>query len=126
MYTAIAPSPSILVLFNYLGKIRHSDKSSCSATVKTLHAIALMTVIGGGEEENKEINFLFKDIKYCLPAPWFCFTRKFCRVTCRLCERTVTPQVTDSETSFSTIVDDLQRKFHQITEIWNTSIRKIT
>lgn len=125
MYIAIAPSPSILVLFNYPGKIRPSDKRSCSVTVKTLHAIALMTVIGGGEEE-KEINFSFKDIKYCLPAPLFCFTRKFCRVTCRLPERTVTPQVTDSETSFSTIIDDLQRKFHQITEIWNTFIRKIT
>lgn len=28
-----------------------------------------MMVIGGGEEGKKEINFSFKDIKYCLPAP---------------------------------------------------------
>lgn len=36
-------------------------------TVKTLHPTALMTVIGGGEEGKQEINFSFKDMKYCLP-----------------------------------------------------------
>lgn len=125
MYTAFAPSPSILVLFNYPTKIRPSDKRSCSMTVKFLYAIALMTVIGGWEEGKKDINFSFKDIKYCLPAPASALPEIF-TVTCRLCERTVTSRVTGSKTSFSTIISDLQRKFHQITEIWNTFIRKIT
>lgn len=45
-------------------------------TVKTLHAVALMTVTGGGEERKKEINFSFKDIKYCLPAPGSALPKK--------------------------------------------------
>lgn len=36
-----------------------------------------MTVIGGGEEGKKEINFSFKDRKYCLPAPGSALTEKF-------------------------------------------------
>lgn len=89
MHTAFAPSPPISGLFNYPSKIRPSDKRSCSVTVKPFHVIALMSATGGGEEGKKEINFSFKDIKYCLPAPGSALPKKFA-VTCRLCERTVT------------------------------------
>lgn len=52
-------------------------------TVKILHATASMAVIGGGEEGKKEINFSFKDIKYCLPVPGSALPKK-CAVTSRL------------------------------------------
>lgn len=77
MYTAFAPFTSILLLFNYPSKSRPSDKRICLVTVKKPCAIALMTVIGGGEEGKKEINFSFKDIKYCLPVPGSASPEKF-------------------------------------------------